>query len=158
MLHSYIGVYVHCVWTTRNRERTIPPDVRNRLAEHIMTYGIQNSIAIDALNVLVDHVHVLISLKSNQQLDSVLQLLKGESSHWMNFNNMIQGKFRWQRGFAAFSVGRAHLARVREYIRMQEQHHRRKSIMEEINEMLAAYGIHPTMGHADSELPGPGNR
>ncbi len=158
MSHSYIRVYVHCVWATKGRERVITREVQPRLEEHIKAYSSHNSIVVDRISVQIDHVHVLLSLKSNQQLDMVLQLLKGESSHWMNASKMIRGRFSWQRGFAAFSVGLFQLDRVRQYIDRQDEHHGQRSFLEEYSQVLTASGVDLIPEHLPGESHDHGSR
>ena len=56
-----------------------------------------------------------------------MQLIKGSSSHWINENRLLRGKFSWGRGYGAFSVSHSHIDRVATYIAAQEAHHRKKT-------------------------------
>jgi REP element-mobilizing transposase RayT len=40
-----------------------------------------------------DHVHALVDLPTNLSIEDAMQLLKGESSHWINENTLVPGKF-----------------------------------------------------------------
>ena len=141
MLHSFTRIMLHLVWATKKRQRLLTVEVRPLLTEHFKHYANENSIFIDALNVRLEHVHVLINLLSNQQVDNIVKLLKGESSHWINSENLIPQKFSWQRGYSAFSVSLSNRATVRQYIQNQDEHHRIKSFSEECNELLIANGF-----------------
>ena len=143
MLHSYNKILVHLVWATKNRERLLTKDVRPPVHDHIAQYAKESKITLEALNVQIDHVHALISLLSNQKVEDIVKLLKGESSHWINEKNMIQPKFSWQRGFGAFSVSPSHLERVKSYIKNQDQHHRKKTFAEEYAIILQKGGFSP---------------
>ena len=74
--------------------------------------------------VNADHVHALIDLPTNLSIEELIQLLKGSSSHWVNANNILRGKFAWGRGYGGFSVSESNVKRVAEYIAGQEEHHR----------------------------------
>ena len=141
MLHSHICVYIHCVWTTLYRERSISPEIRPRISRHIFEYAQSASIRIDSLNLQPDHVHALVELKSDQSIDRLIKLLKGESSHWINSTDLVRNKFCWQRGYGAFSVGYTQLPLVRIYISGQDEHHRRKSFADEYDNMIRSTGI-----------------
>lgn len=140
MLHSYTRIYVHFIWSTKNRGRLLTRDVRPQIQEHILQYARQKLINIDCLNVQIEHVHVLVNLMSNQKVDDVVKLLKGESSHWINAENLIQPKFSWQRGYGAFSISSSHVEAVRRYIMNQEEHHRDRTFREELGTILRKYG------------------
>ena len=141
MLHSYNKIYVHLIWATRNREKMLTKDIRPLVNRHIAQYSKDNGIVLEALNVQMEHVHALINLATNQKVEDIAKLLKGESSHWINEKNMIRPKFSWQRGFGAFSVSPSHLERVKSYISNQDEHHRRKTFAEEFAIILQKSGF-----------------
>lgn len=143
MLHSYTRIIVHLIWSTKGREKFIPKNIRSRIEDHIKSYAKDNNILVDVINVQVEHVHCLINLLTNQQVDQIMKLLKGESSHWINENNLIPQKFNWQRGYGAFSVSPSHLTVVRKYIANQDEHHRTRTFLEEYNTILKKYGLDP---------------
>jgi REP element-mobilizing transposase RayT len=88
----------------------------------------------------------LISLKSSQSIDKVVQLLKGESSYWINQNNLTLTKFKWQNEYFAVSVSESLVNKVREYIKRQESHHKRKSFSQEYDEFIEKYGFNKIQG------------
>jgi putative transposase len=70
-----------------------------------------------------------------------MQLLKGSSSHWINSNNVITGKFAWGRGYGAFSVSESNVGQVARYISNQEEHHRVRTLVEELKELVDRHGL-----------------
>ena len=86
-----------------------------------------------------DHIHCLLSLGREQTISKVVQLIKGESSFWINNNNLIQQKFSWQDDFWAVSVSESHINSVRKYIKSQEEHHRIKTFEEEVDDFMKKY-------------------
>lgn len=84
--------------------------------------------------VNIDHVHALISMPTNKTIEEVFQLLKGNSSYWINLQ--IENKFQWAKGYAAFSVSDQNLGKVVKYINNQELHHKRESFSEEFDELM----------------------
>lgn len=140
MLHSYVKVYVHFVWSTKNRDPFLDNQVRPNVHRHILEYAQTKRISIDTIGVQKEHIHVFISMRSDQNIDDVAKLLKGESSHWINSENFIKPKFSWQRGFGAFSISPSHVEAVRSYINNQDEHHRKKSYIEEVADLLMKYG------------------
>jgi REP element-mobilizing transposase RayT len=91
--------------------------------------------------VNADHVHALIDLPTGLSIEELMQLLKGSSSHWINANNVLTGKFAWGRGYGAFSVSESNVARVAAYIAGQEEHHRVRGFAEELGEFLDRHGL-----------------
>jgi hypothetical protein len=70
-----------------------------------------------------------------------MQLIKGECSHWVNDNNLCKSKFDWQDEYYAVSVSQSIVKRVRQYIMNQEEHHKKKSFDDEVDEFVARYGF-----------------
>ena len=138
---GYIKIWVHLVWTTKNMEPLLTKDIRIEIFKHIRENANKKGIYIDFINGHLDHVHCLISMGSGQNIDKILMLLKGESSYWINKNKIVQGKFDWQDSYFAVSVCESALNRVRNYIKNQENHHRKKPYEEEYQEFMRSYGF-----------------
>jgi putative transposase len=96
---------------------------------------------MDCINGYSEHVHCLISLGREQRLSYVAQLIKGESSFWINKNKLTRSKFAWQDDYYAVSVSESHVEQVRVYIKSQEDHHKLKSFEEEIEVFMKKYGF-----------------
>jgi len=137
----YINIYLHVIWSTKNRSKIITKEIKPLLLEHIKSNAKKKGIFIDAVNCISDHIHFSISLGSDQAISKVVQLIKGESSHWVNENKLVKGKFEWQDDYIAVSVSKSILDKVRKYIANQEEHHRRKSFLEEVEEFRKKYGF-----------------
>jgi len=75
MFHSYSKMYIHLVWSVKDRRRMLTKDVRPHILQHIAEYSIQNKMALDALNVHIDHVHAFLNLKSDQKVEEIVKLL-----------------------------------------------------------------------------------
>ena len=128
---SKVSLWVHAVWTTKKRQKFLTKDLREILFPHITENAKLKGIYIDSINGYLDHVHCLFLLNTDFSVAHVLQLLKGESSFWINKNKFTRQKFKWGKEFYAASVSRTHVARVRWYIQNQEAHHRKASFREE---------------------------
>lgn len=93
-----------------------------------------------------DHVHILYSEgRQGKCIAETLNVIKGESSRWVNENRLSEGRFAWQRGYAVFSYSGSQLDKVKNYIQKQEEHHRRISFREEVEIFYQKWNItyHP---------------
>lgn len=144
---SYLKIYIHFVWSTKNREPFLNTlESRQKVWQHIKENAKAKGIYIDFINGYEDHCHCLISLGINQSVDKVMQLIKGESSFWINnnkelFPNLNGRKFEWQDEYFALSVSESVVDKVRNYIKNQEEHHRKKTFQEEYDEIIEKYKI-----------------
>jgi len=136
---GYLKIWIHLVWTTKNRQALLTKKIRPKVFKHIRENAKKKGIYIDFINGYKDHVHCLISLSSEQSIDKILMLLKGESSHWINKEKLCREKFEWQNEYFAVSVSESIVNQVRNYIKNQETHHQKKSFNEEYQEFLQKY-------------------
>ncbi len=106
----YLKIYIHFVWCTKNRYPFLNTiESRQLVWNHIKENAKQKSIHVDFVKGYEDHCHCLISQGINQSVEKVMQLIKGESSYWINHNpdlfpNLKGKKFEWQSEFFALSV------------------------------------------------------
>jgi putative transposase len=137
----FINIYLHVIWSTKNRSKIITKELKPLLIEHIKSNAIMKGIFIDRINCVMEHIHLIISLGSDQTIGKVVQLIKGESSFWINKNKLLKGKFEWQDDYIAVSISKSILDKVRKYVDSQEEHHRIKSYVEEVEEFRKKYGF-----------------
>ena len=132
----HLRVWIHLVWSTKNREPYLTKGIREDVFEHIRENAVKKDIYIDFIGGYKDHVHCLLSLGSEQNISEVVRLIKGESSHWINKNRLTQGRFGWQEEYFAVSVSESKVERVRRYIANQEKHHKSISFADEFDGFL----------------------
>lgn len=138
---SYVKNWLHCVWGTKSRMPFLKNDTKKQILDHIKANAKMKGIYIDNFNGHSEHVHCLLSLNPDQALSKVIQLIKGESSFWINRNRMTKSKFEWADEYFAVSVSESHIPSVRKYILKQEEHHRKQTWEEEYNGFLTRYGF-----------------
>jgi REP element-mobilizing transposase RayT len=138
---SFINVYVHYVWSTKNRKPLLTDNIRYDVFKHIRENAKQKNIYVDFINGYVDHVHCLISLNDELSIGKIAQLLKGESSFWINKNKLTRQKFSWQDEYMAVAVADDKIDIVRQYIANQEEHHKKISFNEEYQKFMKRYGF-----------------
>jgi len=77
---SYTKIWVHTVWSTKNRVISISNSFRPLLLNHFREQSKEKEIQLDFINAHKNHIHALINLGRNQSISEVMHLLKGESS------------------------------------------------------------------------------
>lgn len=136
----FIKIYIHLVFSTANRIPLLDsPELRVKVWKHIKENASNKGIYLDMINGFSDHCHCLISLGSDQNIEKIVQLIKGESSFWINKNQLIKGRFSWQDEYFAVSVSESKIDLVRNYIKNQEKHHQHKTFAEEYQEFIEKY-------------------
>ena len=138
---SWVRVYIHMVFSTKNREPFLnSKELRKEVFQHIKKNAVEKEIWLDCVNGWQEHAHCLISLGKEQTISKVAQLIKGESSFWINQNKLTENKFIWQDDYWVVGVSESHLKSVREYIHNQEVHHSKKTFTNEVNGFMEKYG------------------
>ena len=138
----FIKVYIHFVWSTKNRQPFLStPELRKMMWNHIRDNAKKKGIYIDYINGYKEHCHCLVSLGDDQTMRQLMQLIKGESSYWINKENLLSEKFEWQDEYFAVSVSESLVDKVRNYIKDQESHHTQKTWEEEYNELIEKNGF-----------------
>ncbi|WP_439488496.1 IS200/IS605 family transposase [Algoriphagus sp.] len=138
----FIKVYIHFVWSTKNRFPYLnSKELRLKVWNHIRENAEVKSVFLDFVNGYADHCHCLVSMTKNQTIEKIMQLIKGESSYWINKNQLTTEKFEWQDEYFAVSVSESQIGRVRRYIQNQEEHHRKKTFNEEYDELIIKHGF-----------------
>jgi putative transposase len=138
MAHTYTANFVHCVFSTKNRQNSIPTELQEKLWAYIL--GIANNLKMKALAIggTENHVHALVGLPTTMPVAEAVQKLKANSSRWLGEQGI---KFQWQDGYGAFSVSPSLLGTVQAYIRNQKEHHQKRSFEDELRALLDKSGV-----------------
>lgn len=94
-----------------------------------------------AINNMPDHMHMFIGCNPEQSLSKLMQLVKGDSSEWINKEGLTIKKFNWQSGYGAFSHSKSQISRVAGYIENQQAHHAQKTFLNEYQVMLKNFAV-----------------
>jgi len=141
MPQSLSAVYIHLVFSTKNR-RPLFRDKVNREALHAFLGGI--SKRLDCPPILIggveDHVHLLARFGRTVTQAEWVKELKRASNVWLKERGRIYADFQWQGGYAAFSVSQSNLEHVKQYIAIQEEHHRKMPFQDELRALLRKHG------------------
>lgn len=94
-----------------------------------------------AVNTMPDHIHILIGVRPDCLITDLVRDVKANSSRWINDRRLTKRFFRWQNGYAAFSVGRRQVRIVSRYIWNQKEHHARRKFEEEYRAALEEHYV-----------------
>lgn len=141
MANTYSQIHIHCVFAVKYRDAVIRKVWKERLHKYIIAIVNNNDHKLLAINSMPDHLHLFFGLRPHQSLSDLMRLVKGDSSEWINKEKLVPGKFRWQEGYGAFSYAKSEMDAVVKYILNQEEHHRKKTFLEEYREMLQDFEV-----------------
>jgi len=106
MAQTLVSLMVHLIFSTKNREPLITPEIEPELFAYIG--GILKNHESRLLNAggTSDHVHLHISQSKNIALSALMKDVKKDSSSWIKTKGRRFRGFHWQDGYGAFSIGR----------------------------------------------------
>jgi len=139
MAHTFTCLYFHIVFSTKFRRPTIPTELRPRLWSYMGGIARENRFRALAIGGMSEHAHLLLSLNPPMPICTAVQLMKAGSSGWMS--DLTNKDFKWQEGYAAFSVSLSNLDSVKHYVDHQEEHHRKIDFATEWKLLLQKHGI-----------------
>jgi REP element-mobilizing transposase RayT len=141
MPHSFNKIWIHAIWSTKERIPLIHSMVEHKIHLFIADQLKELGCPVRIINGMPDHMHCLFLLNPQKSISEVIKQIKGSSSHYINQNKLMSDKFAWQTGYAAYSVSESGIDRVIDYLNNQKQHHQKKTFQQEYEEFLKLYGF-----------------
>lgn len=135
----FVNVWVHSIWSTKNRQPLLDRAVRLEIFNHIFENGWKKGLGMARVNGYFEHVHALFSMSNDVPISKTIQLLKGESSYWINKNSLIKAQLEWQDEYFIKSVSPENLRDTCQYIDNQEEHHRQTTFQEEYEKLIKEF-------------------
>jgi putative transposase len=138
---TFHNLKFHLIFSTKERRPWLTPNIRARVHEYLAGIIRDERGHVLEIGGVADHVHILFGWRTDEAISVLARNLKANSSKWIHQTFPELRAFAWQEGYAIFSVSESLTERVSEYIRGQEEHHRRKTFQEELVEFLRAHCV-----------------
>jgi len=141
MPQSLSKVYVHIIFSTKNRENLIDDEIKNDLFDYIG--GICRGLECNPVRIggHKNHTHVLCLLSRKVAQMKLLEEIKKQSSKWIKTKGSAYSNFYWQDGYGIFSINPTETDKVIEYIDLQHEHHKTRSFQDEFRAFLKKYQV-----------------
>ncbi len=140
-MSTHHGILVHVVFSTKYRKPCLADDWRDELFAYIGGIVPDHKSTLLKAGGIEDHVHLLLRIHPEFAISKTIQLLKANSSKWINEQHKVRGKFLWQTGYGAFSVSQSMSETVKQYIANQKEHHQKQTFESEYLRMLEKHAI-----------------
>lgn len=129
MGQSLSKIYVHIIFHTKNSVGIIRKNEMNSLFAYVGSIIKDNGSIPIIINGVENHIHILCVMSKNSTLAKLVEEIKRHSSRWIKTLDNHYKDFKWQGGYAGFSVSPSVVEKTKKYIQKQEEHHRKKNIM-----------------------------
>lgn len=141
MANTFSQIYLHLVFSTKNRKKLIHRDIEERLWAFMGGIAKRHKMTPIQIGGIEDHAHVCLGIPATMSASQAAKALKGDSSMWIHAEFSQLRSFAWQDGYGAFSVSRSAIPDVVEYIRSQRDHHAKFSFEDEYRSLLRLHDI-----------------
>jgi len=118
-----VAVFVHLTWGTWDRLPLLTSEIEMSVHRALGAECAKLGAELVALGGVEDHAHLLTRLPATVSLAELVKQIKGSSTHLVTHLLAQGASFKWQGGYAAFSVSPRHLRQVSDYIANQRYHH-----------------------------------
>lgn len=109
--HSVFNIKLHVVFVVAYRRKAITPRILTELESIFREICCENAVDLIEFSGESDHVHLLISIRPNITISSLIRSLKSISSlkirqrYWNSIKQKLWGQRFWTRSYCAISVG-----------------------------------------------------
>ena len=139
MPQSLAKVYLHIVFSTKNRVPVIPEEFRPKAQAYFIQVSASLGSFTEVIFMMPDHIPWLCALPRTITIADLVKNIKISSS--IKYKELIHHNFEWQKGYGAFSVSQSKLEIVKKYIQNQPEHHRKIDFQTEYRRFLEEYQI-----------------
>lgn len=123
MREPYTQLYVHIVWATWDRLPLLSSELEVIAYACIQAECCEMGADMLAIGGTEDHVHVVVRIPATLAVAALVKQIKGSSSHLINHAGVSSDFFKWQGAYGAFTVSKAAVPKVVDYVVRQKQHH-----------------------------------
>jgi len=141
MANTFSQVYLHLVFSTKNRRDLIRPELENDIWAGIGGCAGKHKMVALQVGGIDNHAHVLVSTPTTIAPSHAAKFLKGDSSLWIHREFTDLRHFGWQDGYGVFSVSKSAVPDVIKYIQDQRAHHQKQSFEDEYVSLLKLHGV-----------------
>ena len=142
-MSSYRQHLYHIVFRTKDSLPTIKQDHVNDLYAYITGIIKHKNSHLYRLNGVENHLHILTDINPSIAPIDFIKDIKVSTSIWMKSNNLFPAFKGWAVGYGSFTCSYMDIGRLINYIKDQQEHHKKISFEEEFRKLLLEYGITP---------------
>ncbi|MEN8123312.1 MAG: IS200/IS605 family transposase [Bacteroidota bacterium] len=141
LMATYKQIVYQLVFSTKNREKTLIKANREVLFKYIGGILKNNNCHLYRINGIEDHLHIVTSLHPSVALADLIKDIKIASSKMIKAENLFPNFMGWQDGYGAFTYQYNVINELINYVKNQEEHHKKETFVDEYKRLLTEFGI-----------------
>lgn len=138
---AYTQILYQIVFSTKYRKKVLVPEGRNELFMYISGILRNKNCHLYQINGVEDHIHILTHIHQSVALAKLVQSIKISSSTWIKEMGIFPEFTNWQTKYGAFTYHIREKERLINYVKRQEEHHRKKDFISEFKELLQEHEV-----------------
>ncbi len=140
-MSSYRQILYHIIFRTKSGKGTLAPENMKEFFWYTMGILKNKNCVLYRINAVEDHVHILSDLHPNVALADLMRELKASTSHWIKERAIFPYFSGWADGYAALTYSWKEKDTIINYIKNQQEHHKKETFMQEYIRLMKEYGI-----------------
>ncbi len=140
-MSTFTQLLYHIVFSTKNRERVLTKDNREKLFKYIWGVLKNNKCVLYRINGVEDHLHIITHIHPTVSVSSLIKDIKVSSLTWVKEEKVFSNFDSWQVGYGAFTYSIKEKEVLINYVKNQESHHKTISFRDELIELLKEHEI-----------------
>jgi REP element-mobilizing transposase RayT len=140
-MSSYRQLLYHLVFRTKDSLPTIKQNHVDQLYAYISGIIKYKNSHLYRINGVENHLHILTDLHPSIALADFMREVKVSSCLWMKSGDLFPAFNGWAEGYGSFTCSYMDLGRLIDYIKNQQEHHRKKSFEDEYRSLLIESGV-----------------
>ena len=140
-MSAYRQILYHIVFRTKGSERTIHQEHSKDLYQYIWGIIKNKKCVLYRINGMEDHIHILSDLHPSVALADYIRDIKISSSKWMKSSGLFPDFKGWGIKYCALTYSYQNRDTIINYIKNQQEHHKKESFQDEIKRLFKEQGI-----------------
>ena len=142
-MSTYTQILYQFVFGPKGHKKVLIAENRTALFSYINGILKEKKCHVYRINGIEDHIHILTHVHPSVAVADLIKDIKMASSVYIKANNLFPGFIGWQEGYGAFTYSAKDRERLIEYVKNQEEHHRRQAFRAEYASLLKEHDIDP---------------
>lgn len=140
-MSTYTQILYQIVFSTKHREQVLQGENKKELYKYIWGILKNKKCHLYQIGGVADHIHIVTHLHPSVALSDLVKDIKLASSEHIKKENLFSNFGGWQEGYGAFTYTIKEKDNLINYVKNQEEHHRKKTFIEEYKELLIEHGV-----------------
>ena len=141
MPNTFTQAHIQYVFAVKYRAAVLDLEWDERLRQYITGIYQELGHKMLAINNMPDHIHIFGGMGTKKGMADTMEVVKSQSSKWINDNRFTKHRFEWQSGYGGFTYSKWDVDKIIDYVKNQQEHHKTISFQQEISALLYEQGI-----------------